>query len=66
MQQDKAEIMNHALVIEAIQKGVLRKTGHKIMYMDNILGGDEIDVAHYLMADENQDLKLRLMQAVND
>lgn len=66
IQQDKTEVANHALVIEAIQKNVLRKVGHKIMYMDSTLGGDELDVARYLTAEENNELKIRLMSAVNN
>lgn len=65
MEQDKAEMANHALVIEAIQKNVLRQVGHKIMYMDAKLGEDELDVARYLSEEENNELKIRLMSAVN-
>ena len=66
IQQDAASVLNHALVIECIQKGVLRKEGHKIMYLSSIIGQDELEAAEYLMEDENNDLKLRLMKAVNE
>lgn len=66
IQQDKKEVLLHALVIECLQKGVLRKEGHKIMYMSSVIGGDELDAAEYLLQDENNELKLRLMKAVNE
>lgn len=66
IEQDKKEVLNHALVIECIQKNVLRKEGHKIMYHSSVIGTDELDAAEYLMDAENQDLKLRLMKAVNE
>jgi len=66
IEQDKTEVANHALVIEALQKNVLRKEGHKIMYMDSNLGGDELDAAKYLMADVNNELKIRLMKIVSE
>lgn len=66
IQQDKAQVLTHALVIEALQKGILRKVGHKVTYMDNTIGGDELDAAIYLLQDDNQELKIRLMKAVND
>tara|TARA_R110000796_G_scaffold231853_2_gene349878 strand:- start:2798 stop:3589 length:792 start_codon:yes stop_codon:yes gene_type:complete len=56
----------HAIILEAIQKSVLRKVGHKVLYHDHVLGGDEIDVIAYLKDPENQDLKLRLMAAINN
>jgi len=55
----------YALVLEALQKSVLRKDGHKILYHESQIGTDEMDVARYLHNPENQDLKLRLMAQVN-
>jgi hypothetical protein len=66
IQQDKTQVLNHALVIECVQKGILRKDGHKMMYMSSVIGNDELDAAEYLMADENNELKVRLMKAVNE
>lgn len=66
IEQDSKEVASHALVLEAIQKNILRKVGHKVMYHDSILGQDELDVAQYLLADENQELKLRLMKAISE
>lgn len=63
---DAAEVAVHALVLEAIQKNVLKKDGHKIFYFDSLLGSDVIDVIQYLMDDANQSLKLRIMEAVNE
>ena len=63
---DKDELANYALVLEGLQKSVLRKDGHKILYHDSILGMDEIEVAKYLLIPDNQDLKIRLMAQVNN
>lgn len=59
------ELSNYSLVLEALQKSVLRKDGHKILYHESILGMDTVDVAKYLMLPDNQDLKIRLMSQVN-
>lgn len=55
----------YALVLEALQKSVLRKDGHKILYHESMIGADEMDVAKYLHSPENSDLKMRLMAQVN-
>lgn len=55
----------YALVLEALQKSVLRKDGHKILYHESVIGVDEMDVAKYLHSPENNDLKMRLMAQVN-
>jgi hypothetical protein len=62
---DSAEVAVHALVLEALQKNVLRKEGHKIFYFDSLLGSDIIDVIEYLQDEVNQSLKLKIMEAVN-
>lgn len=62
---DSKEVTVHALVLEALQKNVLRKDGHKIYYFDSLLGADITDVIDYLSDDENQGLKLKIMQQVN-
>ena len=63
---DAEDVSAHALVLECLQKSVLMKQGHKIFYHDNFLGGDVLDVITYLKQPDNQQLKLRLMAAVND
>ena len=60
--KDKKEVANLALATEALQKHILRKEGHKILYMDSVLGDDLETVANYLGSDENQDLKMNIMQ----
>lgn len=62
---NKEELSNYAIVLEALQKSVLRKDGHKILYHDSVLGMDETEVAKYLLNPENQDLKIRLMSQIN-
>lgn len=63
MEMDKEEISIHSLILECLFKSVLRKQGHKILYHDSVLGGDIHDVISYLKEDENQELKLRLIEA---
>lgn len=63
---DAEETAIHSLVLECIMKNVLVKRGHKIEYKGSNLGGDEIEVVHYLAKDENQDLRLRLIAEVNN
>jgi len=62
---DKKDLSNYALVLESIQKNVLRKEGHRILFMDSVLGTDEIEVAQYIAKDENQDLKLSILAKIN-
>jgi len=66
MQLNPAETYVHAMILEALQKGVLRKQGHKILYHDAILGNDIDEVIAYFLMDENQELKLRITGAINN
>jgi len=66
IKMDKKQTANHALVLEALQKSVLRKEGQRIFHMDSPLGLDEIEVAEYLSKDENQDIKLLILGKVNN
>ncbi len=65
IQLDSKQLANHAVILEALQKNVLKKEGHKIFYHDSLLGSDIYDVIEYLEDDENQDLRLRIMKAIN-
>lgn len=65
LSMEPKDLANYALVIEALQKSVLRKDGHKILYMDSVLGTDERAVAKYLGEDENQDLKISITAKLN-
>lgn len=65
IQMDAEKLLLHSLILESLQKSILRKKGHKILYHDSVLGNDIDDVILYLEDTENQDLKLRLMSAVN-
>lgn len=64
LDMNKEQTAMHALVLEALQKNVLRKQGHKIMYYESSIGNDVHEVIDYLQLEENQDLKLRIMAAV--
>ena len=63
---DKKHLASHALVLEALQKSVLRREGQRIFHMDSPLGIDEIEVAEYLAKEENQDIKLLILSKINN
>lgn len=65
LKMDKDELATNALILEALQKNVLEKVGHKIMYHESILGQDIYDVIKYMNAPENQEFKLRILSQVN-
>lgn len=64
--EDKELVSNKALVKEALQKSVLTKEGHKIKWFDSVLGDSIDSVAEYLKDTENQELKLMLMEKINE
>jgi hypothetical protein len=66
LKMDKKQLSSHALVLEALQKSILRKEGQRIFHMDSALGIDEIEVAEYLSKEENQDIKLLILSKVNN
>ena len=66
LKMDKKQTASHALVLEALQKSVLRKEGQRIFHMDSPLGIDEIEVAEYLSKDENQDIKMLILSKINN
>jgi hypothetical protein len=63
---DSNQIAAHAMVIEGLQKSILRREGQRIYHMDSPLGVDEIEVAEYLAKDENQDIKLMILNKINN
>ncbi len=54
-----------AMVKEAIDASILRKEGHKIMYMDSVLGVEELEVAEYFDKPENNELKLHILDKLS-
>lgn len=62
---DAKQTAAHALILEALQKSILRKEGHRVLYMDDTLGGSVTEAAEYLCRPDNQDLKLILINKVN-
>lgn len=63
---DKEDLAGQAMVLEALQRNVFDKVGHKIMYHDSVLGQDIYDVVSYLNAPENQDFKVRILSLINE
>ncbi len=56
----------HALVLEALQKNVLHKEGHKVKYHESTIGESAMDAAEYLNRPEQQEFKIRILAQVND
>ena len=65
LNMDKKTIAAHALVLEGLQKSVLRREGQRIYHMDSPLGIDEIEVAEYLSVEENQDIRMLILSKIN-
>ena len=63
---DKDELATHALVLEALQRHIFEKVGHKIMYHDSNLGEDIYDVVKYINSPENQEFKVRILAQINE
>ncbi len=64
--KDEEDVSLVATIREAIEKGILRKEGHKYMYFDSLIGNDESEVVDYLKAIENQEFKLRILSQLEN
>lgn len=62
---DKKLLATEATVLEAIQRNVLQKVGHRVMYLDSVIGESVPDAAEYLEKSENQELKLRILKSLD-
>ena len=63
---DKDDLATTALALEALQKNILNKVGHKIMYHDSLIAEDLNDLVDYLNKAENNEFKMRVMALVNE
>jgi hypothetical protein len=66
IQRDKARTSLHALVLEAIQKNVLRKEGTAVYYMDDQVGFDLESAIDYFADSKNQALKAQILEKINE
>lgn len=66
LKMDKEDLAGQATVLEALQRNVFDKVGHKIMYHDSVLGEDIYDVVKYINAPENQEFKIRILSLINE
>lgn len=64
IERDKTEVGMEAVVIQAINKGVLVKDGPKIKYFDSVLGLDVESVAVYLAQPDNQEVLIRIKEQI--
>lgn len=65
IRMNKETMSNHALVLEAIQKNVFMRDGHRILYHDSVLGQDVSEVITYLSDPKNQEFRIRILDLVN-
>lgn len=65
IQRDKKRNTLHALVLEAIHKGVLRRDGASVYYMDDQLGYDLESAIDYFVDPSNQALKAQILEKIN-
>lgn len=66
IKMDKEYVSLYALVLECLQKNVLRKDGHKIMYLESVIAQDIKSAVDYLGMVENNEFKIRLEALVNE
>lgn len=66
MQRDKARTALHATILEALQKGILRKEGSSIYFMDDQLGFDLESTIDYFKDKNNQVLKAQVLERLNN
>ena len=50
------------MVLEGLEKNVLRKEGSSVYYMDDQLGYDEYSAVKYFMDPSNQKLKAEIIE----
>jgi hypothetical protein len=62
MQRDPKLVSSIALVYTCIDKGILRKDAHKIMYLDDVIGYDVDEAAAYLEEPVNQSFKILIKE----
>lgn len=65
LEYEKEYLSLTALGLEALQKNILQKEGHKIKYFDSVIATDIPSLVEYLSKTENSDFKVRLMAAIN-
>ncbi len=67
MKMDKEDLALHSIVLTALQKSVLRKDKGKeeILYFGDPIGTDIYDTIQNLKKEDNQDIKLRIIEAIN-
>ena len=61
IKKDKTVVATHSMVLEGLDKNVLRKEGTSIYYMDDQLGFDITSAVQYFTDPSNQKLKLEIV-----
>lgn len=62
IKSDKIETTTHAMILEGLEKNILRKEGSSVYYMDDQLGYDEFSAVKYFMDPSNQKLKAEILE----
>lgn len=66
IRRDSKRTSLHALVLEALQKNVLRKEGARVYYMDDEIGFDLEAAIDYFEDKKNQALKAQILEKLNE
>lgn len=66
LKMDKEYLANYALSLEALQRNILTKEGHKIKYHESVIAQDLEGLIEYLSKTENNEFKLRIMAVLNE
>lgn len=66
LELDAEDLYLKALVLEALQKGVLIRKDYKIKYFDSNLGAEVLDVVELLKKPDNEQLKMHITAAINN
>lgn len=61
IRKDKEDLAVHAMVLEGLEKNVLRKEGTSVYYMDDQLGFDVSSAVQYFRDPSNQKLKAEII-----
>ena len=65
IKRDKTRTSVHSLILEALQKHILRKEGTSIYYMEDQLGFDIESTIDYFTNNKNQALKAQILEKIN-
>lgn len=63
---DQRERTTRSMIVRGLEKFVLRRDGLSIMYLDTVIGFDFEDAVSYFLKPEHQDIKLRILEKIEE